>query len=169
MTAEREPIAEQLLPEDERPQPSWAEVRDRLAAAGTYWLATSRPDDRPHVRPVLAVWSDGALHFVASATSRKARNLAVNPSCAITTGVPSMDLVVEGAVAKVRDEATLERVAAVYLEKYDWSVTIRDGAFYGEGAPTAGPPPYEVYRVNATVVFSFGTDKTATAVRWRFS
>ena len=56
---------------------SWAEARRRLAEADTYWLATVRSNGRPHLVPVLAVWLDDALHFfVASRTSRKAKNLA---------------------------------------------------------------------------------------------
>jgi hypothetical protein len=54
------------------------------------------------------------------------------------------DLVVEGTAAKVSDEARLRRVAEVYMTKYGWPVSVRDRAFYGDGAPTEGPPPYEV-------------------------
>lgn len=135
---------------------------------GTYWLATVRPDGRPHVVPVLAVWLDGALHFTSSPTARKARNLARSPDCIIAVGAPALDLVVEGQAAKVRDDATLHRVAEAYASKYQWQVTVRDGGFWAEGAPTAGPPPYDVYRVTPTAAFGFGTDETFGATRWRF-
>jgi hypothetical protein len=32
-------------------------------------------------------------------------------------------------------------VAEAYAAKYEWPVTVRDGAFDADGAPTAGPPP----------------------------
>ena len=35
---------------------SWAE--ERLRDSRNYWLATVRPDGRPHVMPVWAVWDD---------------------------------------------------------------------------------------------------------------
>ena len=47
-------------------------------------------------------------------------------------------------------------------------MTVRDGAFYADGAPTAGPPPYEVYEVTPATAFGFPTDETFTATRWRF-
>ena len=52
---------------------SWAE--ERLIASHEYWLATVRPDGRPHLMPVWGVWSDGSLWFSSSEGSRKARNL----------------------------------------------------------------------------------------------
>ena len=172
--SEQEPIAEPLLEGDERPQPAGAEGRDRLAAAGTCWLATTDADGAPHVRPLLAIWldgpdgMDGALHFAAGGATRKARNLARDPRCAVATTVPSLDLTVEGSAAIVRDADTLARAAAVYATKYDWPVEIRDGAFHADGAPTAGPPPYDLYRVTPKRIFSFGTDDSFTATRWRF-
>jgi hypothetical protein len=52
-----------------------------------------------------------------------------------------LDLVVEGTMAKVTDQAWLHRVAEAYETKYGWPVSVRDGAFHADGAPTAGPPP----------------------------
>jgi nitroimidazol reductase NimA-like FMN-containing flavoprotein (pyridoxamine 5'-phosphate oxidase superfamily) len=139
-----------------------------MAEGGTYWLATVRPDGRPHVVPVLAVWLDGALHFSSSPSARKAKNLASSPHCVLTLAGPALDLVVEGEATKVRDDATLHRLAEAYATKYQWQVAVRDGAFFGDGAPTAGPPPYEVYELTPAAAFSFGTDATFGAARWRF-
>jgi nitroimidazol reductase NimA-like FMN-containing flavoprotein (pyridoxamine 5'-phosphate oxidase superfamily) len=166
--AEKAPAAEQpYLAGDTTPTP-WAEARERLAEADTYWLATVRQDGLPHLAPLLAVWVDGALHFVASRTSRKATNLAHDAHCVIATRREALDLVVEGTVAKVSQEARLHRVAEVYMTKYGWPVTVRDGAFYADGAPTAGPPPYEVYEVIPTTAFGFPWDETFNPTRWRF-
>jgi nitroimidazol reductase NimA-like FMN-containing flavoprotein (pyridoxamine 5'-phosphate oxidase superfamily) len=119
-------------------------VAGGTAASGrgdTYWLATVGADGRPHVVPVLAVWEDGALHVTSSPATRKAKDLARSPHCVITVGGPALDLVVEGEATKVRDDAALHRVAQVYASNYQWQVTVRDGAFWADGAPTAGPPP----------------------------
>jgi nitroimidazol reductase NimA-like FMN-containing flavoprotein (pyridoxamine 5'-phosphate oxidase superfamily) len=169
--AENGPVTTQSLIADDATPVPWAEACGRLAKIGTYWLATVRPNGRPHAVPVLAVWVDGALHFVASETSRKARNLAGNSHCVITGGSDGLDLVVEGAVTKVRDGARLQALADAYASKYGWHVTVRDGAFHdAEGAPTAGPPPFDVYQVTPTTAFAFGTeDETINAsTRWRF-
>jgi hypothetical protein len=66
----------------------------------------------------------------------------------------------------------LERVAGAYMSKYGWNVTVRDGAFQDtEGAPTAGPPPYDVYVITPTTIFAFGTndDTMNLSTRWEFS
>lgn len=91
-TAEKEPIAELLFgPEEATPMSTdeatlkpWAEARGRLDEQAKYWLATVRPDGRPHAMPVLAVWMDGALYVSTRPTSHKGRNLAHNPHCVIT-------------------------------------------------------------------------------------
>jgi hypothetical protein len=76
---------------------------------------------------------------------------------------------VEGKAAKVRDEAKMRRVADVYASKYDWHVTVRKAAFDAEyGAPTAGPPPSDLYEVTASKAYGFGTDERFSPTRWRF-
>ena len=74
--ADREPLSDQPLGADDAIPAPWAEARGRLEEAGTYWLATARPDGRPHVMPVLGAWLDGALSFSAGEASRKGKNLA---------------------------------------------------------------------------------------------
>ena len=161
------PVAEILTTSGSTLTP-WEEARSRLEDSQFYWLATVRPDGRPHVVPVLAVWLDGALHFAAGAGSRKARNLGDNAQATITVDSDDLHLVVEGTASKVQDTRQLRAIADVYLDKYEWPVTIRDGAYYGQGAPTAGPPPYEVYRLTPAVAFAFGSDESFTPTRWRF-
>jgi nitroimidazol reductase NimA-like FMN-containing flavoprotein (pyridoxamine 5'-phosphate oxidase superfamily) len=168
--AERKPVAEQNLDGYGAPLIPWARARERLEQkADKYWLATVRPDGRPHVMPVFVVWLSGALYFVAGETTRKAKNLAHNAHCVITFAADGLDLVVEGQAAKVSDEAKLQLVAQVYASKYDWHPTVRDGAFYAEyGAPSAGPPPWDLYEVTPTKVFGLGTAEPYGATRWSF-
>ncbi len=168
--SEKQPTAEKLPASAEYPAPtSWAEGRRHIAEGPWYWLATTRPDGRPHVRPVLAVWLDGALYFASSANARKRKNLVADPRCTLTTADDEAHMVVEGVATRVWDEATLQRVAEAYAAKYDWHVIVRDGVFDAEyGAPTAGPPPYEVYEVTPETVFGFGANETFSPTRWRF-
>jgi hypothetical protein len=179
MTAQ-EPVAERNLDGYGAPLIPWAKVRQRLeevltqspGSGGpdrhTWWLATVRPDGRPHVMPVGVWWVDGACYFTAGPATRKARNLAHNPHCVMTVATHDFDVVVEGQAARVTDEATLRRVAEVAAAE-DWPVTVRDGALYGEySAPSAGPPPWEVYEVTPATVFGLGTAPPFGATRWRF-
>lgn len=148
---------------------AWATARDAFAAANWFWLATERPDGRPHLVPLLGVWVDDALHFAASPNSRKGKNLAGNPRCSVGTREHGIDLVLEGDVARVTDADRLRDVAAAYATKYGWQVEVRDGALYGDGAPTAGPPPYAVYRVTPTTAFGFPAGQQYPPTRWRFA
>jgi len=133
-----------------------------------HWLATVRPDGRPHVMPVWAVWVSGAFYFTTGATTRKGKNLAHNSYCVITVAKPTpegLDLVVEGSATKVSDEAKLRQIAEVYAS-LGWPTTVRDGTFHADfGAPSAGPAPFDVYEVLPTTVFGLGDGAT----RWSFS
>lgn len=149
----------------------WPEARRRLADAHVYWLATTAPDGRPHLRPVLGVWVGESLHTTSSPAARKALNLAVNDRCSLSLSADAVDVVLEGTVAKVVDPAHLQRVADAYATKYGWPPTVDDGAFDAPcGAPTAGPPPYAVYEITPTVVYGFGTDDehAPRSTRWQF-
>jgi nitroimidazol reductase NimA-like FMN-containing flavoprotein (pyridoxamine 5'-phosphate oxidase superfamily) len=164
-----QPIAVDRIGSSDAPRPKWLEARWRLEEAQYYWLATVRPDGRPHVMPISAIWLDGALYFCTSPSSRKARSLASIADCVITVDSDDLHLVVEGDATHVSDTATLQRAAAVYESKYGWQVEVQDGALYGDAAPTAGPPPYALYRVMPSVAFAFGTDDSYGASRWEFA
>jgi len=178
--AVKEPVAERNLDGYGAPPIPWTRVRERLEegltqAPGTggpdrhtCWVATVRPDGRPHVVPVGVLWVDGRFYFNAGATTRKARDLARNPHCVITVATHGFDLVVEGEAAKVTDDAKLQRIADVYASE-GWQPTVRDGALYAEfSAPSAGPPPWDVYEVTPATVFALGTAEPYGATRWRF-
>jgi pyridoxine/pyridoxamine 5'-phosphate oxidase len=148
----------------------WHEAQKQIAEARNYWLTTVQPNGYPHVIPLMVVWSQGCLYFSAGESTRKAKNLARNPHCVITTSVKGLDLIVEGDATKVTDVATLERVAKVYESKFDWHVTVQDGAYTADyGAPSAGPPPYDLYEVQLTKAFGLGMDEPYGATRWCFS
>jgi hypothetical protein len=163
-----EPVETNVMVRDGADPMPWKEGLQRLENGETYWFATRRPDGRPHVRPVLAVGIDGCLYVAANTHTRKARNLLSDPRCTICTTGPGIDLVVEGSATKVTNEVVLQRIADIYHNKYGWQVTVRNGAFYGEGAPTAGPPPYELYEIILGTVFCFPSTEDITPTRWRF-
>ena len=132
------------------------------------WLATTRPDGRPHLAGVGALWLDGKFYFTSGAGTRKSRNLTGNPSCAISVSLPGIDLVVEGTAARVTDDATLHRLADRYKAQ-GWEPTVKDGAFTAEfSAPSAGPPPWDLYVVTPTTAFGVASAEPHGATRWRF-
>jgi Pyridoxamine 5'-phosphate oxidase len=149
----------------------WADAVAQLAGAGTYWSATLRPDGRPHVRPVFAVWVDNRLCTTSNPTARKGRNLAGDGRCAYAAPTDGIDFVVEGTAGRITDPDLLDRVADAYRSKYGWPVTVVDGAFDAPfGAPAAGPPPYQPYAIMPHTIYGFGTDErfAHASTRWRF-
>ena len=154
----------------EKPIP-WSRALEQLDGGfeGTCWLATTRPDDRPHVAGIGAIWLDGKFYLVIGARTRKGRNLAKNPNCVISVALKGLDLVVEGRAARVTDDATLKRVAKAYVDQ-GWPVTVRDGAFTAPySAPSAGRPPWDLYAVTPVTAFGVATAAPNGATRWRFS
>ncbi|MGV7904582.1 pyridoxamine 5'-phosphate oxidase family protein, partial [Mycobacterium kansasii] len=65
---------------------SWAEVVAALEGTRIFRLSTVRADGRPHVCPLPAMWLDGRLFFVTGLEEQKARNLARDPRCVLSTG-----------------------------------------------------------------------------------
>jgi len=134
---------------------------------GTPFLATVRPDGRPHVAGVGALWDEGKAYFVSGAETRKSRNVAHDPTCVISMSLPGIDLVIEGTAVKVTDDATLQRLAKLYGDQ-GWPATVEGGAFTHEySAPSAGPPPWDLYEITPTTVFGVRTTEPGGATRWR--
>jgi nitroimidazol reductase NimA-like FMN-containing flavoprotein (pyridoxamine 5'-phosphate oxidase superfamily) len=134
----------------------------------TTFLATTRPDGRPHLAGVGALWDNGNVYVVSGAATRKSRNLAKNPNCAISMSFKGIDLVVEGTAAKVTDDETLHRLAKRYGDQ-GWPATVKDGAFtYDYSAPSAGPPPWDLYEVTPKTVYGVLSAEPGGATRWRF-
>lgn len=150
----------------------WSVALEALESAEsqtqTPFLATTRPDGRPHVAALGALWDNGNVYFVSGAGTRKSRNLAKNPNCVIAMSLKGIDLVIEGTAARVTDDATLRRLAKRYADQ-GWPATVKDGAFTHEySAPSAGPPPWGLYAVRPTTIFGVLTREPGGATRWRF-
>ena len=148
----------------------WSKALDQLEKAGKYWLATVNSEGHPHVMPVFGVWLNGRLYFTSNSTTHKAKNISHNPRCVISTTGITLDLIIIGEAVKVIGEARLRRVAQLYNSKYGWHLKVQDGAYLADfGAPSAGPPPYELYEVAPISAFGLGIEVPYGATRWRFS
>lgn len=135
----------------------WGQTRDVLIAAELYWLTTVRTDGRPHVTPLVGLWSGDGFVFCTGPQEQKARNLLGNNTVAVTTGANSwsagLDVVVEGVAVRLTAADELRTLADAYREKYngDWDFTANDEGFgHSDGAHTA-----YVYRVVPDKVLAF--------------
>lgn len=150
----------------------WAQAQCQLQSAEIFWVSTVRPDGRLHVTPVIAAWHEGRLFFSTGAGEQKARNLAHDGHCALTTGgnalARGLDLVVEGRAEPVADPAVLEEVIAAYEAKYGAHITSPEGTFHGLGDAFRKGDAV-VYAVAPATAYGFGRDDgTYTHTRWTF-
>lgn len=146
----------------------WAEIRDSLAEAQTTWLATVRPDGRPHVVPVGALWLDGSYYVTTAQGTVKGNNLAHNSHCVITLSSRGFDLVFEGEASKVSNVEKLERIARAYADQ-GWPAYVHDGVLDAPySAPWAGPAPDDVYEVPPSKVLAFGMREENVAAATRY-
>jgi hypothetical protein len=148
----------------------WSRALKQLEArtGGTYWLATTKPDGRPHVAGTGALWVDGKIYFVTGTRTRKGRNLAANPDCVFSVSLTGIDLVVEGRAVRITDRPTLLRLAKRYADQ-GWPASVSGDALTAEySAPSAGPPPWNLYVVRPTTAFGVASAEPSGATRWRF-
>jgi hypothetical protein len=145
-----------LPPERGRGLLGWSWAEERLERNKNYWLATTWPDGRPHAMAVWGVWMDARLYFSTGSESRKAKNLAHDPRCVVTTDQADEPVILEGDAERVTDAAVLGRLVPRYAAKY------------GE----AYPEDSLVFAVRPDVVFGLienAKEFAGAATRWRFS
>jgi hypothetical protein len=134
----------------------------------TFWLSTIDSDGRPHMTAVGAFWVDGRYYFCGGPRSRKIRNVERDPRCAFGVAISGYDVSLEGHVARVRDDALLQRLAEVFAGG-GWAPTVEGGGFTHEySAPSAGPPPWYVYEFVPEDVHAVATKEAGGATRWTF-
>ena len=175
-----QPATEKNLDGYGTPAIDWGRVEKRLAShiplepdsegpgRHTTWLATTNPDGSPHVMPLGALWIDDAFYFTSGPGTRKSKNIAKHSESAITLSTHDFDLVFEGEPERVTDQEDLERIAKVY-GKGEWHPEVEDGAFVAEfSAPSAGPPPWYLYRLRPKRIYALGTSEPYGATRFDF-
>jgi uncharacterized pyridoxamine 5'-phosphate oxidase family protein len=149
----------------------WDETRRVLESAEISWISTVRPDGRPHVTPLVAVWLEDALYFHTGAGEQKFANLRANPHVVLTAGGPDwdrgLDVVVEGDAVPVTDEDVLRQVAAAYARKWDgrWQLSVRDGLLR-HGTPDGHGS--HAFEVRPTRVFAHAKGDPFGATTHRF-
>lgn len=154
------------LPEGDDGLQVWTTAEHKLAHAETVWLATTRPDGRPHVVPRWGVWLDNRFWYDGAPTTRHVRNLVASPDGAVTLHLESgTDVVIVNGHSGPTDPPSRWRsvqLAAAFHRKYaaqgySPAITAWDGEAAG-GLCCLTP-------TDALAWASFPTDCT----RWRFT
>jgi hypothetical protein len=149
---------------DGLPPVEWASIVEKLEAgsppaAGTRstWLSTINENGSPHVTAVGAMWMDGTFWFQTGTGTRKRRNVERDPRCVLAVSVRDADVVIEGEATRVTEPDPVARIAKAWADN-GWPAEPDDsgsGIRAPYNAPTQGPPPWNVYRIeprSATVV-----------------
>src|SRR6266404_5608286 len=111
------------LPKSKKGLLPWKWAEDRLSKSRQYWIATTRPDGRPHVMVVWALWMNGVLYFSTGSKSRKARNLAKNRHCTMCTEMADEAVILECVVKAERDVEKIREFLRLYEKKYKWDMS----------------------------------------------
>lgn len=135
----------------------WRWAASRLEASHDYWIATVRPDGRPHAMPIWGVFLDQRLWFSSGPQSRKVANLRLNPAVAVTTDAAFSPVIVEGDAEEVDGRGAVERFAAAMGAKYRTEEGVE---FYATNATFAVTP--------AKVIGIDGADFIGSPTRWTF-
>ena len=138
----------------------WSWAQERLVRSHDFWLATVDPQGAPHLMPVWAVWREGALWFSSSTGSRKARNLAAEPRCTISTENPLEPVVVQGRASRITAHEALTAMLEAENAKY--------GTAYG--TDTVDPASNSVFALVPEWIFALdSSDFTGSPTRFVFS
>ena len=138
----------------------WQWAEERLVSSRNYWVVSLWPDGRPHAMPVWGLWHERAFWFSSSKGSRKARNLAADPRCVVTTEDAADPVIMEGSAELVTEPEALATMLALENAKYDTNYTI----------DLLDPDVNSVYRVRPRWAFGLRHDDfTGSPTRWNIS
>jgi nitroimidazol reductase NimA-like FMN-containing flavoprotein (pyridoxamine 5'-phosphate oxidase superfamily) len=110
----------------------WADVERMIERATAYWIASTRPDGRPHVVPRDGLWLDGALYYGGSPETVHYRNITDNPRVAVHIGDGQEAVIVEGAVEIEKpSEEMAQRLSDASFAKYPQYGRLDPGLYLG--------------------------------------
>ena len=112
---------------------SWDWVDGQMAKSRNYWIASTRPDGRPHAAPVWGVWYRRRAVLQQRSGSRKARNLAANPEFVVHLESGDDCVILEGRVEVMdsREKLLALGVGDAYKTKYPPFDPFENGGMFG--------------------------------------
>ncbi len=135
-----------------------------------------RLDDRPPRRDGLdepgrgALWQNKAWWFGTGRQTRKGRNLDRDPRCTLAVALHEFDLVVYGTAEVITDRTTVATMAERWAAE-GWPCRVDESGIAltaDFSAPSAGKPPWHVYRISPLSATALATVEPGGATRWRW-
>ena len=161
------------------PLVDWQRVEGRLARGpgksspvtdDRSWLATTNPDGSPHLTGLGPLWVSGVFYFTTGETTRKGRNLARDPRCSLSVSTNEFDLAVEGDAVLIEDPDVVAEMAGRWADS-GWPARVDETGIAltaDYSAPSAGPPPWRVYRLEPRQATAVLAAEAGGATRWTF-
>jgi hypothetical protein len=97
------------------------DLDERLHRESNLWLATTRPDGRPHLTPIWFVWHDGSIWICTSAHNVKHANLLAEPRVMLSLESGSAPVLAAGH-ASLHSAPFPAAVAAAFVRKFEWDI-----------------------------------------------
>lgn len=108
------------------PNHSPEQIREsRLSHENNIWIATVRPDGRPHLTPIWFIWLDERIYVLTTSHAVKTKNLLTNPNACFALENGSQPLIVECFASSVESPYP-EKLVNAFQAKYDWDITRQD-------------------------------------------
>ena len=93
----------------------------RMRDEPNIWLATTRPDGRPHLVPIWFVFVDDRFYVCTAGQSVKVRHVRANATASVSLASGNPPVIAEGT-ARVVSRPYPAAVAAEFLRKFDWDL-----------------------------------------------
>jgi hypothetical protein len=178
----KEPRAQNLADLYNLPTLRWEPIAARLdqgftGAPGTggpnrfsWWMATINADGSVLLNSVGALWAEGAIWFTSGPKSQKARNLARDPRCTFAMSAEDFDVAIKGRSERVTDPSLVAARAKEWAAG-GWPCEVDESGIAltaPYSAPSAGPPPWFVYRVTPSKATGLSSVEPGGATTWTF-
>jgi PPOX class probable F420-dependent enzyme len=100
--------------------PQQAHTAERLRTEEILWLASVRPDGRPHLVPVWFLWEGETILLFSQPDSQKIRNLRQNPAVMVSLDSADRgeDVIVLEGIAELVDDPEFTTSLPAYADKY---------------------------------------------------
>ena len=97
-------------------------AEERMSREQNIWIASVRPDGRPHLVPVWFTWVENKIYLCTEPGSVKARNLTSNNLVALALEGGTHPVICEGSVQFIQ-KPWPSAVVEGFRAKYDWDIT----------------------------------------------
>jgi F420H(2)-dependent biliverdin reductase len=97
------------------------DARTKLSQAKNIWVASVRPDGRPHITPVWFVWVEEKIYISLDPNSVKVRNISSNNRVSLALEDGLHPVICEGIANLVMSPLPVS-VVQQFQVKYDWDL-----------------------------------------------